>query len=114
MLVILNQSFDTLNEAVNWGTAHVTGGKVDIFCMQITTPSFHHLWNIWSLQKTVSLQEHYMSWMQVSSNKCWHGHIENKGNTVSFESDVEKDNEERGNLDNLHLEGNANYIIYSY
>ena len=43
LLVILNQSFDTLNEAVNWGTAHVTGGKVDIFCMQITTPSFHHL-----------------------------------------------------------------------
>ena len=44
MLVILNQSFDTLNEAVNWGTAHVTGGKVDIFCIQITIPSFHHLW----------------------------------------------------------------------
>lgn len=57
---------------------------------------------IWSLQKTVSLQEHYISWMQVSSNKCWHENIENKGNTVSFESDVEKDDEERGNLDNLY------------
>ena len=40
--------------------------------------------------------------MQVSSNKCWHENIENKGNTVSFESDVEKDDEERGNLDNLY------------
>lgn len=51
--------------------------------------------------------------MQVSSNKCWHEHIENKGNTVSFENDVEKDDGERSNLDNLYLERNANYIIYS-
>ena len=37
-LVILNQSFDILNEAVNWGKAHVFGGKGDIFCMQIIIP----------------------------------------------------------------------------
>ena len=110
MLVILNQSFDTLNEAVNWGTAHATAGKVDIFCIQITIPSFHHLWKSGVYKR---LYKHYISWVNISSNKCWHEHIENKGNTVSFESDVEKD-EERGNLDNLYLERNANYKIYSY
>lgn len=29
--VILNQSFDILNEAVNWGKAHVFGGGRGIF-----------------------------------------------------------------------------------